>query len=108
MQKRFKMKWKVLFSMLLASMCHLEAAANTLQTTGSFFREITDNPASEKKQRTTKVIKNPYYQCDLDENCNFILQNLKAQNVKKIESKMDLPSDRADLYIWEKDKRGMF
>ena len=101
------MKWKVLFSMLLVSMCHLQAAANTLQTTGSFFREITDNP-TKKEQKTTKIIKNPYYQCDLDENCNFILQNLEAQNVKKIKSKMDLPSDRRDLHIWKKDKLGIF
>eukprot|EP00112_Aurelia_sp_Birch-Aquarium-sp1_P003552 Seg1399.3 transcript_id=Seg1399.3/GoldUCD/mRNA.D3Y31 product=Ficolin-1 protein_id=Seg1399.3/GoldUCD/D3Y31 len=103
------MKWKVLFSILLALMCHLQAAANNLQTTGTFFHEITDNPSSAKKQKiTTKLIKNPYYQCGREDHCNFISQNLKTQKVKKINSKdkADLPTDTTDLHIWEKDKQG--
>ena len=78
-----------------------------MTTTEAWFREITDSNESNNDNGHALFNKH-FHRCSLNEQCNFIVRNLKENTFKEVVNLKELPNDKRGHTIWKKLKTGKF
>ena len=88
-------------SVFVSMMTFLVSTSSQPATTGTGFQEITDN-----NNNGHDIFNEFFHRCSFTEQCNFIVNDLKANTFKEVSDEKDLPADKNVHAIWKKISKG--
>ena len=94
---------KIARNFLVFVMTALALASAQQAKTGTWFQQITNS-----SNNGLSVLNKYFHRCSLNEQCNFVVKNLKTNFFKEVSDEKDLPTDKNVHAIWKKIPEGKF
>ena len=81
---------------------HKPNQGNIQHQHGTFFRKVYGERENVRVDASTSIIHAIFHRCNLDEACNYVVEDIKRKKYSKITDGKNLPAAGKYMSIWKK------